>query len=139
MSILAGQLNRLKQVPKSSATVNEFPGIMEEVVDFIQKWLENWTHTYQFIWDRFFTESVVSVKYILVAALTIQTTSDGRWQLETFLGCTGRTSMLLSGASGCALTLVDIQQRLADWIYRWMGSRSIVDEAFEEVLSQSPS
>jgi len=49
MSILAGQLNRLKQVPKSSATVNEFPGIMEEVVDFIQKWLENWTHTYQFI------------------------------------------------------------------------------------------
>ena len=46
--------------------------------------------------------------------------------------------MLLSGASGCALTLVDLQQRLTDranWIYGWMGSRSIVDEAFEAVLS----
>jgi len=46
--------------------------------------------------------------------------------------------MLLSGASGCALTLVDLQQQLADgpnWIYGWMDSRSIVDEAFEEVLS----
>ena len=46
-------------------------------------------------------------------------------------------SMLLSGASGCALTLVDLQQRLADGpncIYGCMDSRSIV-EAFEEVLS----
>ena len=70
MGILAGQLNRLKQVPKSGklgATMNEFPGMMEEVVDFIQKWLENWTHTYEFIWDGFFTESIVPVKYILVA------------------------------------------------------------------------
>ena len=33
----------------------------------IQKWLKNWTRTYEFIWDRFFTESVVLVKYILVA------------------------------------------------------------------------
>jgi len=38
MGILAGQLNRLKQVPKSGelgATINEFPGMTEEVVDFI--------------------------------------------------------------------------------------------------------
>ena len=38
MGIIAGQLNRLKQVPKSNelgATINEFPGMMEEVVDFI--------------------------------------------------------------------------------------------------------
>ena len=38
MGILAGQLNRLKQVPKSnelSATIIEFPRMMEEVVDFI--------------------------------------------------------------------------------------------------------
>ena len=71
MGILAGQLNRLKQVPKSGelgATINEFPGMMEEVVDFIQKWLKNWMRTYQFIWDGFFTESIVPVKYILVAA-----------------------------------------------------------------------
>jgi len=52
MGILAGQLNRLKHVPKSNelgATINEFPGMMEEVVDFIQKWLENWTRMYQFV------------------------------------------------------------------------------------------
>jgi len=38
MGILAGQLNRLKQVPKSNeldATINEFLGMMEEMVDFI--------------------------------------------------------------------------------------------------------
>jgi len=52
MSTLAGQLNRLKQVPKSDelgTTISEFPGMMKEVVDFIWKWLENWTRTYQFI------------------------------------------------------------------------------------------
>jgi len=40
MSTLAGQLNRLKQVPKSNelgTTISKFPGMMEEVVDFIQK------------------------------------------------------------------------------------------------------
>ena len=38
MGIIAGQLNRLKQVPKSNelgATIIEFPGMVEEVVDFI--------------------------------------------------------------------------------------------------------
>ena len=38
MGILTGQLNRLKQVSKSNeldVTINEFPGMMEEVVDFI--------------------------------------------------------------------------------------------------------
>ena len=38
MGILAGQLNRLKRVPKSNelgVTINEFLGMMEEVVDFI--------------------------------------------------------------------------------------------------------
>ena len=70
MGILAGQLNRLKQVPKSNklgATIIEFSRMMEEVVDFIQKWLKNWMRTYEFIWDGFFTESIVPVKYILVA------------------------------------------------------------------------
>jgi len=45
MSTLAGQLNRLKQVPKSNVpksnelgtTISKFPGMMEEVMDFIQK------------------------------------------------------------------------------------------------------
>jgi len=38
MGILAGQLNRLKQVPKSNklgTTIIEFSRMMEEVVDFI--------------------------------------------------------------------------------------------------------
>jgi len=51
MRTLAGYLNRLEQVPKSDqlgATINEFLGMMGEVVDFIQEWLENWTCTYQF-------------------------------------------------------------------------------------------
>ena len=38
MNTLAGQLNRLKQVPESNergTTISKFPGMMEEVVDFI--------------------------------------------------------------------------------------------------------
>ena len=73
MSTLAGQLRRLNQVPKSDelgATINKFPGMMEEVVDFIQKWLENWSCMCRLLWDESLTESVVPVKYILVAAQT---------------------------------------------------------------------
>jgi len=49
MHILAGQLDRLKEVPKSDElciTINKFPGMMEEVVDFIEKWLESWSGAY---------------------------------------------------------------------------------------------
>lgn len=47
--VLADQLNRLEEVPQSDQlhhTIQEFPGMMEEVVDFIQKWLEHWTRMY---------------------------------------------------------------------------------------------
>jgi len=47
--ILASQLDRLKEVPKSSElhlTMSEFPRMMEEVVDFIEKWLESWPGVY---------------------------------------------------------------------------------------------
>ena len=40
MSSPAGQLNQLKKVSKSNklgTTINEFPGMMEKVVDFIHK------------------------------------------------------------------------------------------------------
>ena len=46
MHILAGQLARLEEVPRSDElciTTNKFPGMMEEVVDFIEKWLESWS------------------------------------------------------------------------------------------------
>jgi len=49
IKVLADQLNRLEQVPQSDRlrhTIQEFPGMMEEVVDFIQKWLEYWTRMY---------------------------------------------------------------------------------------------
>ena len=71
MQVLAGQLDRLKKVPSSDElwqTINEFPGMMEEVMDFIQGWLEHWTRTYQIIPFAFILDSSVTVKYILVAA-----------------------------------------------------------------------
>jgi len=52
IKILAGQLDRLKEVPSSDKlrqTLNEFPGMVGEVVDFIQEWLEKWTRTYEFM------------------------------------------------------------------------------------------
>jgi len=56
MTMLANQLNRAKKVPNSEElchTINEFLGIMEEVMDFIREWLENWTNTYEFNCDGF--------------------------------------------------------------------------------------
>jgi len=49
MRTLAGQLARLEEVPKSDklrATINELPRMMEEVVNFIEKWLESWSGAY---------------------------------------------------------------------------------------------
>jgi len=49
MSTLAGQLERLKDIPKSDelrCTISEFPGMMEEVVDFIAQWLKSWSGRY---------------------------------------------------------------------------------------------
>jgi len=70
----------------------------------------------------------------------IRYTSDGRQRLESFLRPHVRKcvqgvieAMLSSSASGCASTLVDLRQRLVDR----MG-RSIVDEAFEQVLRDHP-
>ena len=59
MIVLAGQLNRLKEVPQSDAlrgTINKFPSMMEELIIFIQTWLENWIGMCRFTWDIFFTE-----------------------------------------------------------------------------------
>jgi len=74
-------------------------------------------------------------------------TSNGRQQFESFLRphvieCVQGVieAMSSSSASGCALALVDLQQRLRDrveWIFGCMGP-SIVDEAFEEVLRDRP-
>jgi len=52
MSILAGQLDRLKEVPKSDqlrVTIDGFPRMMEEVLDFIEQWLESWSGVYSVV------------------------------------------------------------------------------------------
>jgi len=81
--------------------------------------------------------------------LIIEWSSDGQQRLESFLrphvikyvqGVI--KAMSSSSASGCALAFVDLHQQLVDkakawWIPEWMG-RSIVDEAFVEVLSDHP-
>jgi len=49
MSTLAGQLDRLKDIPMSDElrlTITEFSGMMEEVVDFIEQWLTSWSGRY---------------------------------------------------------------------------------------------
>jgi len=69
MRVLAGQLDKLKEVPKSDElclTISKFPGLMEEVVDFIEKWLESWSGAYFVMWDGLTTESLVAAKHILV-------------------------------------------------------------------------
>jgi len=52
IKILASQLDKLEKVPSSDElrqTLNEFPGMVGEVMDFIQEWLEKWTRTYEFM------------------------------------------------------------------------------------------
>jgi len=47
--------------------------------------------------------------------------------------------MLSSSASGCASTLVDLQQQLVDRAERiYGGTDTIVNEAFDRVLSNHP-
>ena len=85
--------------------------------------------------------------YRMLIRLIIEYSSDSRQRLESFLRphvieCVQGVieAMLSSSASGCASALVDLQQQLVDrveWIYGWMG-RSIVDEAFEQVLRDYP-
>ena len=68
--VVASQIDRLKEVPKSNelrVTISEFPRMMEEVVGFIEKWLENWSGAHSVVWDGLMIESLVVAKHILVA------------------------------------------------------------------------
>ena len=72
----------------------------------------------------------------------IEWSSDGLQRLESFLRlhviqCV--IEAMSSSASGCALALVDLRQRLVDraeWIFE--DADTIVDKAFEEVLGDYP-
>ena len=49
IGILASQMGRLKEISKSeelSLIICGFPRMVEEVVDFIEQWLEGWSGAY---------------------------------------------------------------------------------------------
>ena len=82
--------------------------------------------------------------YRMLIRQIIRYSSSGLQRLESFLRLHVIQCMIeamsSSSASGCASALVDLRQRLVDraqWIFGWMD-RSIVDEAFEEVLRDHP-
>jgi len=88
MSTLAVQLERLKDIPKSDElrrTINEFPGMMEEVVGFIEQWLGSWSGGYPTGRDRFMTELLVTAKHILTVPHKDKVTELQK-KLETFAG-----------------------------------------------------
>jgi len=52
IQVLAGQLKELDEVPTSDqlrSIIREFPEILQEVVDFIWRWLKSWMCMYQSI------------------------------------------------------------------------------------------
>jgi len=62
MSVLADQLTRLKELPNSDELrkiINEFDGMMEEVVDFIEKWLKSWSGARSIMRNGLTTESLL--------------------------------------------------------------------------------
>jgi len=62
MTHLADQIDKLKDVPNSKemyCTISEFPGMMEEVVDFIHNWLESWLGAYASAGDVILTDPLV--------------------------------------------------------------------------------
>ena len=80
--------------------------------------------------------------YRMLIQQIIQYSSDGEQCLES---CTwesvGGTWTGSSSVSGCASTLVDLQQRLGDrawWIYGWINRRPIVNRVFNQVLRDHP-
>ena len=85
--------------------------------------------------------------YRMLIQPIISWSSDGLQRLESFLRphvikCVQGVIEAMSSlsASGCASALVDLRQRLrdrAEWIFRWTV-RSVVDEAFDQVLSDHP-
>ena len=79
----------------------------------------------------------------------IHFSSDGLQRLKSILKLHVRKrvqgvieAMSSSGMSGCASTLVNLQQQqLADrawWIYGWINPRPIVNRVFNQVLSDHP-
>jgi len=80
MCILAVQAQGGSKI-KRSASYYQY--LMEEVVDFIDKWLESRSGAYSTAWDRVTTQSLVAAKHILVVPRNDQVI--GLWKkLNTF-------------------------------------------------------
>ena len=124
MSTLAGQLDRLKDIPKSHElrrTISEFPKMMEEVVDFIEQWLESWSGRYSARWDKFTTESLVAAKHILVVPHKDKAI-ELRKKLDTFAGNFDRDVLIEIRAEQGLVFLPDIHR--PTWlICGWYQSR----------------
>jgi len=108
---LPSQLDRLKQVPKSKelcSTINEFPGIMKEVVGFIDKWLESWSGAYSVMCDGLTTESLVVAKRILVVPHKDEAI-ELRKKVDAFAGNFDRDLLLeIRAEQGMILCLISI-------------------------------
>ena len=71
--------------------------------------------------------------YCIYIQQIIQYSSDSGQCLKSFFKLYMIETMLLLSASGCASTLVDLQQQLADrawWIYRWIVLIQLLTEYF---------
>jgi len=83
MTHLADQIDKLKDVPNSKEmyrTISEFPGMMEEVVDFIHNWLESWLGAYPSAGDVISTDLSVQPS---ISSLSLRRTEllsyERRW------------------------------------------------------------
>jgi len=111
MSILAGQLDRLKETPKSDElciTINEFPAMMEEVVDFIEKWLESWSGVYSASCAGVMAELLVTAKHVLVVPHKDKAI-ELRKKLDTFAGNFDRDLLIEIRAEQGLIFVPDIQ------------------------------
>ena len=111
MRTLAGQLDRLKEAPKSDglhATINELPRMMEEVVNFIEKWLESWSGAYLAAWDELTTELLVAAKHVLIVPHKDKAI-ELRRKLDTFAGNFGRDLLIEIRAEQGLIFVPDIQ------------------------------
>ena len=137
MRTLAGQLDRLKEAPKSDglhATIGEFPGMMEEVVDFIEKWLESWSGAYLAAWDELMTESLVAANHILILphkdrAIELQRNLDGfreRFVLDLMIEVQLRQGLVLVPIVIVRLVWTMISATIADGVSNVQGELFVV-------------